>query len=96
MKSLWGNDDFSLGHDDFSMGMMKWLKVIKTILMKNTFFETIDLFVSCVFALQTDVTLMSIAILASVTIDFSHLIIDSHVQDDKEPKIGPSKPIFGF
>jgi len=38
MKSLWGNDDFSSGHDDFSMGMTKRLKAIKTILIKNTVF----------------------------------------------------------
>jgi len=38
MKSLWGNDDFSSGRDDFSMGMAKRLEAIKTILMKNTFF----------------------------------------------------------
>jgi len=38
MKSLWGNDDFSLGHDDFALGMVKRLQAIEAILMKIAFF----------------------------------------------------------
>jgi len=33
-----GHDDFSLGHVDFPMGMMKQFNVIEAILMKNVVF----------------------------------------------------------
>jgi len=38
MESLWGNDDFSLGHDDFSMGMVKRFKAIEAIFVKKCVF----------------------------------------------------------
>jgi len=53
MKSLWGNDDFSLGHDDFALCMVKQFQAIEAILMKIVFFETINLFVACAFAVKT-------------------------------------------
>jgi len=34
---LWDND-FSLGHDDCPLGMMKWCNAIEAIFMKNVFF----------------------------------------------------------
>jgi len=49
---LWDND-FSLGHDDCPLGMMKWCNAIEAIFMKNVFFQTVNLFASCAYELKT-------------------------------------------